>query len=522
MNAIPPKWTAYLPYAYPGILPFLLFFFVAKDLPFFWDGIQLGARQADYIYQTGSFLLADEIDSGHPPGFGAYLALWWSILGRAVWVSHLAMLPWVWLCWQQIHRLCVENIGRYGGWVALLLLCEPVLLGQLLLVSPDVVLIAAYLLGLRQVTKGALKNNWLLGLAVLILALVSSRGWIAALSLYLLDWLHIALLYKFLPAGEPRADEEAPPSPLEMTLYLAQYKIVPFLVGGLLGLAYLIYHYEAKGWISYHPDSPWAESFQKIDLAGFVRNIGLIGWRMIDLGRIGLWIALGVAVYQHGWKRLINNQVGQCFLLGIVFFMLLLLPLALLHTGLTSPRYFLPAIVLFDFFALYTILAPHLSNPEKEEYVNTSTPPPIGLAKWQKYWLAFCALCLISGNFWVYPHRIAQAWDATPAHLPFYQQEQAAINFLREQGIPLEKVGTVFPSIGPRDWRSLNGQESGFSAYEAAEQSYFFVSIIHNDWTDSQLDTLATYPIAWQQKHWNGVWSVLYENPKASPQASPK
>ncbi len=516
------KTPAYFKHAAAGILSFLLFFFVTKDLPFFWDSIQLGARQADHIYQTASFLLPNEIDSGHPPGFGAYLALWWSVFGRSLWVSHLAMLPWVWLCLQQVYLLTTENLGKSRGLVALLILCEPVLLGQLLMVSPDLVLIAAYLLGLRQLSKGKQRNNWLLLLAVVILALVSSRGWIAAFSLFLVDWLHMVLLYKFLPTAESQESKEPPPTPFKMTVSVAWQKIPPFLLGGLIGLFYLIYHYKAKAWISYHPESPWAESFQIVDMAGFLKNIGLVGWRMIDLGRLSLWMALGVAVYQHGWKRLINNQVWQHFLLAILFFMLLLLPLALLHTGLTSPRYFLPAIVVFDFFVLYTILNPHLTKAEMNHYLRISTSPAAEAQRWQKYLVYFCLTCLLSGNFWIYPHRIAQAWDATPAHLPFYKQEAAAINFLQTKGVPLEAVGTVFPSVGSRDWRLLNRQQAGFSSYQAEKQSYFFVSIIHNDWSDSQLDSLATYPIVWQQKHWNGVWSVLYKKTKASPPALPE
>ncbi|NJO86864.1 MAG: hypothetical protein HC821_02075 [Lewinella sp.] len=75
----------------------LLVYFWTADFPFFWDSIQLASRQATHFYDGGGLLLPNAIDSGHPPGFGLYLAIWWQLPGRQLWVSHLAMVPWVWM-----------------------------------------------------------------------------------------------------------------------------------------------------------------------------------------------------------------------------------------------------------------------------------------------------------------------------------------------------------------------------------------------------------------------------------------
>ncbi len=482
-----------------GLVAFGLFVF-AKDFPFFWDTIQLGARQALHIYETRSYLLPDAIDSGHPPGFGAYLSLWWRLLGPSVWVSHLAMLPWVCLLLTQLLLIGRDYLGPYRYWLFFLLLLEPVLLTQLLLVSPDVVLIAAYLLGLRQVCLGVAKKSHLLVFAIIILALISSRGWIAALSLYLLEWLATLLMY-YLAAND---QEEETPSVGLFGLLTALQMLAPFLLGGVLALSYLLLHYQSKAWISYHPDSPWAASFEPVGWLSFLKNIGLVGWRLLDLGRIGLWIALIIAIYKKGWRQLLQNYYWWRFGLGIVLFFLLLLPLILTHTGLTAPRYLLPAIVLFDIWVAYTLLFNYLDEP-------AGSHKQLPLAPWQKRLFAFCLLCLLCGNFWIYPHRIAQAWDSTPMHLPFYLQEAAAIDFLRQQGISLEDVGSVFPSIGPRNWRQLNGEQNGFTAYQSGQQPYAFVSRIHNDWTNEQLDSLSHFPILWQQTAKNGIWSRIYQ-----------
>ncbi|MEQ8562303.1 MAG: hypothetical protein RID18_12400, partial [Cytophagales bacterium] len=53
--------------------------------------------QAYHFFENGldKTLLPDNIDSGHIPAFGFYLAIWWKILGKTLWVSHLAILPFL-------------------------------------------------------------------------------------------------------------------------------------------------------------------------------------------------------------------------------------------------------------------------------------------------------------------------------------------------------------------------------------------------------------------------------------------
>ncbi|MEL6357325.1 MAG: hypothetical protein AAFQ37_10395, partial [Bacteroidota bacterium] len=97
-----------LPLGLSAILAAIVFW-IASDFPFFWDTIQLAARQATHFYEGGNWLLPDTIDSGHPPGFGAYLSWWWQLLGRKLWVSHLAMFPWHWLLFYQLIRLCQDH-----------------------------------------------------------------------------------------------------------------------------------------------------------------------------------------------------------------------------------------------------------------------------------------------------------------------------------------------------------------------------------------------------------------------------
>ena len=83
-----------------------------RNNSFFWDTVQLGSAHANYYYdnQFSSLLLPIEIDSGHIPTFGMYIALLWKLFGRTLAVSHLAMLPFALGIVFQIFKLCRKFI----------------------------------------------------------------------------------------------------------------------------------------------------------------------------------------------------------------------------------------------------------------------------------------------------------------------------------------------------------------------------------------------------------------------------
>ena len=128
-----------------------------KDNFFFWDTIQLASQHAHFFYENNTFstfLLPDEMDSGHPPTFGFYLAFMWKLFGKTLTVSHLSMLPFligiIWQSWQLAEKIVGD------GWALLfllLLIVCPVVAGQAVLVSPDVVLLFFFLMALNGIFK---------------------------------------------------------------------------------------------------------------------------------------------------------------------------------------------------------------------------------------------------------------------------------------------------------------------------------------------------------------------------------
>ncbi len=432
---------------------------------FFWDTIQLASKQADWFYQNDFryLLLPERIDSGHPPGFGIYLASWWKLFGRTLFVSHLAMFPWLTLFFYQLFQLCRDLLPERWGTAVLFVLANAVWWGQAVLVSPDVALAALFLTGLRATWRW---RTGVLTAVVLGLAALSLRAMFVGVALYL------CRCYALWRQSERSGSTYC-------------RSIFPFLPGGLLGLAFLSYHYAATGWLGYHADSPWAPAFSRVDGADLLRNLVIFGWRMADYGHLFCWLAVGYI----GWRIPASRRdprAQQLAALILILLVLLGLPV-LLHRGLFNHRYFLPIYLTLDVLTVYLLLR---------------------FASARLTWLV--GLGLLSGNLWLYPAAIAQGWDATPAHLPYYRVRAEVLRTVGDRGIAPDSVGTAFPARGPFDDRDLSGDQRGFHPFNLEKDRYIFHADVMND-LDGQLSELRRrYRPVFTTRHW-WIRGTLYE-----------
>lgn len=468
--------------AYPSIrntavglllLLIILATFLVRHHVFFWDTIQLGAKHAHWYYDNNfrSLLLPDKIDSGHPPAFGMYLALIWKLFGKSLAVSHFAMLPFLLGIALLLFRIGDHFGGPEKSWMlALLAVADPVLAGQAVLVSPDIVLCCLFLLVLYGILC---RQSGAQILGALGLAAISTRGMMAVVALYLfgliLNWKKNWL------------------TPVRQAL--------PYLPAGLLALVFLAYHYQQKGWIGYHEAMPWAPGFERVDMQGLLKNIAVLGWRMLDYGRLFIWLALGWLACRlwKGGDLLANEKIQQAFWLLLICLPLLSIT-ALVYKGLHGHRYLLPVFLSLSILC-YTLL------------VHT---PLTAHARRLLFGAAFAGL--LTGNLWIYPDSISQGWDSTLAHLPYYSLRQKMLGYLEEQGIPLEAVGTAFPEIGPLKFRDANDEERGMKEKDLARDSFIFYSNVMNDFGDAEILRLRK---EWRvEKEWEkrGVRVVLYRS----------
>lgn len=428
-----------------------------QDVGFFWDTIQLGAKHGFWYYdhQFQHLILPTELDSGHPPFFGMYLALGWRLLGQSLVVSHWLLFPFVCLSIHYLIRIGERLVPSISGlWLVLLVYSDPVILTQSLLISPDAVLFSFLVMSIYGILT---RKNFLIGLGIIGLGLISMRGMMTGVALFLcqLFWLEKKNLRNFLKI------------------------LSPYLPGGFIGLAFLLYHYLAVGWIGYHSESPWALSFQKVDFQGAVKNMAIIIWRLLDFGRIILFPFLGWLIFRFIRDK---NRPGQLWVL-LLSLAACLLPSMILHQYLSAHRYLIPVILSLHLIVFEALFLENRIGVRLKRLIFGS-------------WIVF----LISGNFWVYPAAIAQGWDSSLAHWPYYQLRREINTFLSERDIPFEAVGTVFPEIGPHKHRYLNQVAEGFVRLDFENNKYVLYSNVMNDFTNQQLEKLQ-----------GDCWEIIYE-----------
>lgn len=419
---------------------------------FFWDTVQLGSAHATY-YLSNNFsnlILPVDFDSGHIPTFGLYIALVWKIFGRNLEASHLAMLPFALGIVWQLYRLCQKIIRpEFAGIAMLMILADPSLLAQITLVSPDIPLALFFLMGINAVLEN--RKKWLL-LAVLLLFLTSMRGMMVSLCLLGLDL--------YCNVGFRKNTKE-------IFISLIRRSVI-YIPGFVAFLCYNSYHFYKTGWIGYHKDSPWAECFEPVGIGGFFYNIGTLGFRLLDFGRVGIWLTLLILIAVYRKKLLENAQTKMLLFFGLL--MLVLFPANMLWAkNLLGHRYLIPVFLVIALLCAHILFSDYVSKKLR-----------IGLSV---LWI----VVLLSGNFWIYPDKIAKGWDATLAHLPFYKLRTEAIAYLNRENIDLGEVKSFFPNAVSFNYIDLNNDPRQFGNFDGTNEYVFYSNIFNIPDTDYDL-----------------------------------
>lgn len=444
-----------------SLLVACIIFTTTQHQAFFWDTIQLGSKQAWFFYEYNftRWLLPDDIDSGHFPLFGAFLAFVWKILGKNLFFSHLAMLPVNFLLVLGICRCAAIFFKGKWLWVIIfLLLAEPALITQMHLMSPDVILMTSFVWVLWGIYT---RNNLILVLSYIVLCLISLRG--LMLGIGILSF----FLYTFFFARQKKHND-----------YFFLKAAWP---GLLLSFGYLLVHWYAKKWVGFHQNSPWAESFLWADLQQMFRNLLLILWRIGDHGRI-IGIILILIVVGKYPKRFLEDAF---FKKGIIFLGFMALPLlisGIVFSQLTAHRYYLPIYFLLIFgLGLMTYFS-SLKTGIKKIIIGVS------------------GVALLSGHFWKYPDHIAQGWDCMMTHRPYFSLHTKMSGYLDDNNISINEVATFFPSRAPGVFTHLNEETTSFLSWGDPDAVYVYLSSVHNDAPDDLRNKLKTIKPVWFEK----------------------
>ena len=456
-------------------LGFTLITYLVSEHIFFWDTVQLASRHAHFFYENNfmEIFLPDEIDSGHIPSFGIYLALAWKLFEKSLFVSHFAMLPFLYGIILQTYLLIKKYFPpKLSLPVLILVLADPTFLSQSILVSPDIPLIFFFLLGLNSVLN---RNRKFISIAVLGLILISNRGVFLSATIFLMDIIFNMNYAQLKPA-----------------VIQIMKRCLLYLPAFLIFIVYNILHFKAKGWIGYHEESPWAQSFVLVEWKDLFFNSGILVWRLVDFGRIFLWITgllLIIKFFRNNIKDQNFKKLGIFLILSLI---VLSIPL-LAYKSLSGHRYLLPVYLIFSLLTAYLIL-----NKIKSQRL--------------KYVLYTISLVgLLTGNLWIYPEKISQGWDSSLAHLPYYGLFEKMQMYLDQENIEITQVGCTFPNLAEQRYLKLNDDHRSFRPKSIETDQYVLYSNVYNDFEDYEIDLLNTNFILHKEFRKRGVFIKLFE-----------
>jgi hypothetical protein len=471
----------YLPY----FLFFLLLVISTINFPFFWDTVQLASKHAHFFYNSGfnNIILPNEIDSGHIPALGIYLALIWTITGKFLIMSHMAMLPFVFgIVFQLIILVRRIFSPDWQSYALIILMADATLMAQCTLVSSDVLVVFFFLMSLNNILR---KSRLWLAVALAGLTLSSMRGMMCVAGLFTGEVLLFLSGQDFIfKSGYP-----------ERTFKFIIGTLKAYLPSMLIAIVFFSWHFYKTGWIGYHGNMPWATLFQTVGIKGAIWNAYILGWRLVDFGRIFVWIA-GIICLLHFIKN--RPDTGTSAKAILIFFICIFFALAqaeILHRNLSAHRYFLPVYILFSLLVTY-----YLFEVFKSE-------------KWKKVIFYIMLAGMLSGNFWIYPDSIAKGWDSSLAYLPYFHLREQMMNYMEKTGIKVSETGTLFPNLGPIEDIDLSGNMNSFADLDSKTNHYVFYSNVYNDFPAEVLSDLKKNWKEEKEFRYMGVKIILYRSP---------
>jgi len=462
---------------YTSLLPFFIFYtlliLAVSHHPFFWDKDIVFSRIAHWLLENKfSPVLPDALDVGYPPLFGYLLALAWKITGKSLLVMHLFMLPFSVGIVIELYRFLRHYMPRSGRIpVMILILADTSLLTQSIVFSTDLVMIYFLLLALNSILYN---RRMMLSLAIFGLLFSHMRGVMGMAMIGLFD------VYK------NRAWEQ----PLKKLTI-----IYPYLPGVVLFGSYSIFHYAVKGWIGYHDNSPWIGCFEMVGAKGFLKNIFIVTWRLVDFGKLFTFPVLFYLVYRFLKNKNAVDQPLADLLVLLGLSVLAFVPSALIYKVLSSHRYFLPISMIITMITGYLLF---LSNPKKNL---------------QKGLYTIMLAGLLSGSFWTYPDTIAKGWDATLGHIPYYGLRDKMLAYIDEQKISFSEIGTEVPNAYPLKYYDLSEDERVIPIKDFQHNTYIFYSNIYNTFSDEEIRELKARWFVEKEFRCLLVRVTLYKNP---------
>jgi hypothetical protein len=430
----------------------LLIVFNGLDFPFYWDNVVQISVPANWYYETdfNHFYVPDQIATGHQTFVGMLFAGVWKIFGRTLLVSHLLMLPFVFGFLYQLHKLLINlQINNLATrlFILIFILIDATILSQLSGLTFEVFHLFFFLLCINAIIE---KRNLLLMIAFVLLAQTSLRGTISAGGI-----MGFQFLYQYVNRTK------------------FSYKNYLVYIPGLISIVmFLVLFKVHKGWVIANTVSNnWKESGELASVNEIARNIGVFGWRLIDFGRVFIFLLFAFLSLQSLRKWKFRDETIQILFLIVMTQFILFFGIVIVFRNPFGHRYLIPIMIPVIIVTVY--------------WISTYLRRPL-------LWLSLGLVTLASGHFWLYPEKVSQGWDATTMHWNFFDVSDEMEGYLSRLEVDRTKIGTFFPHYKLMKNYQLKPKES--ISYQKAtenETDYILYSNSFNV-SDSIIDALHT------------------------------
>ncbi len=436
---------------------------------FFWDSVSLISIPAHYLYENGiqHLLFPPEINITVATVPQLYTAVVWLLFGRSLWITHLAYLLVVLAFAYQLYLLCKRFVAaEFLPYVYLFVLFDAVIFTQILLLSPDLFLLTFGVWSLNNLYG---EKRWQLALSLLLLAATSDRGILLSGTLMVF---HFVLSWR-----ENRSLLFALKNCWVLYLPTAIFMAVVIFAQKIISGYWVVNTLES---------SPWSEHWNFVDIQHFLRNIAVVALRYIENGRLLVFAVFAVMLMRFRKKLAFDKSLWLLWLL--FFFVMIVCTLSFYNPA--GVRYFA-----FSFIVFAVIVADVLIK-------NLS-------ARWAKTWLVTMTVVLLLSNFVIYPERMAQSWDGTLAHIPYYELREQVVDYLSANSIETETVGVAFPMEHSFKNVDLADTNQRFASIDFDKNQFVVYSNVFN-LDDATIDQIKQYPCVKQFRK-NGVFMDIYK-----------
>ncbi len=450
---------------------YILIIILSCDIPMFWDMSYI-TRISNLIYDNHfTAFIFPETDNGATPLYSIYIAVAWALFGKSLFVSHLAILPFVIGMVYQLNKLAKRFIDKkYFFILFFILLIEPTIATQTVIAGYDLVYCFLFLLGLNSIFEN---KRFLIALSVIFMPLLNLRGFSLVVTLFMIDWYINYPKYK--------------------NIKKLAYSTIAYFPSILFLIFWLIYHYKLTGWFAI---SGSREKYHHVN--GFermLRNIIYISWKIADFGRILLFLFIFLIFL---FNKKTKDKKGVILFFIIIFSVIPYIIFFLPFSYPVSHRHFMVIYVIGVLAFVY--------------FVSTLKKKSIRFALF-----TLTIISLLSGNFLLYPERFGNGWDSSLKVLPYFKIKNEFDKFIKKSDISPSLIGAKFPMDFDNYDCYLNNNHSVFTSLDTMpvnKLTYIVQSNISNTFTPDEINTLNNNWILVKEIRSWPVYIKFFKNPE--------